>query len=202
MTRRTALRPWCGTVLLACFDGRPSQWTVPVKIASGTRQDRVNGGAFPALGGHAGHMTGSPRGAEGLARLPEFRLLACFWGSVTTLDVGSAAGAPRWLRTLLVAMVVAACSLRLRTVPALAMGLIGWLLVTGFVVNEAGVLRLTGAGDLGRLVVLLAVALGGALAGRNLHAILTPLARRGRDRRRTVPRPAQAERIDATVGKR
>ena len=147
-------------------------------------------------------MTGSIRGGHWLAQLPEFRLFACFWGGMAALGVGRAAGAPDSLRALLVIAVVAGCSLGVRAVPALAVGVIGWLFVTGFVVNDAGALRLSGVGDLGRLVVLLGVAQGSALAGRNLYAILTPGARSGRDRSRSSPRPARAGRVDATVGKR
>ena len=152
--------------------------------------------------GHSEQMTGSTRGDSWLAQLPEFRLFACFWGSMAALGVGRAAGAPDSLRALLVTVVVAGCSLGVRAVPALAVGLIGWLFVIGFVVNDGGVLRLTGVGDLGRLVVLLATAQGCAMAGRNLYAILTPGPPCGRERRHTVRRPARAGRINATVGKR
>jgi hypothetical protein len=137
-----------------------------------------------------------------LAQLPEFRLFVCFWGSMATLGFGRAGGAPDSLRTLFVTAVVAGCSLGVRAVPALAVGLIGWLFVIGFVVNDGGALRLTGVGDLSRLVVLLCVAQGCALAGRNLYAILTPGVRSGRDRSRSSPRPARGGRVDATVGKR
>ena len=137
-----------------------------------------------------------------MAQLPEFRLFACFWGSMAALDVGRAADASPAVRTLLVAVVVAGCSLGLRPVPALAVGLIGWLFVIGFVVNDGGMLRLTGVADLGRLVGLLGVAQACALAGRHPHAVLAPRARSGRDRRRELPSPVRAERVDATVGNR
>jgi hypothetical protein len=87
-------------------------------------------------------------------------------------------------------------------VPALAVGLIGWLFVTGFVVNDGGALRLTGAADLGRLLALLGVAQACALAGRHPHAIVASGARSGGDRWRELPPPARAGRVDATVGKR
>jgi hypothetical protein len=147
-------------------------------------------------------MTGSARGGHWLAQLPEFRLFACFWGSMAALGVGRAAGVPHALRPLLVALVVAGCSLGLRAVPALAVGAIGWLFVTGFVVNHGGALRLTGVGDLGRLAVLLAVTQVCVLASRSLYAILTLGPRSGPDWRGTSPRPARAGRIDAMVGKR
>lgn len=194
MDRRSACRVGFGT---AC-----QRLDRPVKIASGERQDRVIGGTFSACAGHAEKVTRSARGEHWLAQLPEFRLFVCFWGSMAALDVGRDVDASPAVRTVLVAVVVAGCSLGLRPVPALAVGVIGWLFVIGFVVNDGGALRLTGVGDLGRLVGLLGVAQACALAGRNPHAILASGARRGRDRRRDLPLPARAGRIDATVGKR
>jgi hypothetical protein len=166
------------------------------------RQDLAIGRSFSVRAGDAEQMTGSTPGAHWLAELPEFRLYACFWGSMAALGVGRAAGAPDSLRTLLVIAVVAGCSLGLRALPALAVGAIGWLFVIGFVVNDGGALRLTGVADLGRLVVLLCVAQGCALAGRNLYAILTLEPRSGRDRGRPLPRSAPAGRVDTTVGRR
>ena len=136
-----------------------------------------------------------------MAQLPEFRLFACFWGSMAVLGVGRASGAPDAVRSLCVTGVVAGCSLGLRTVPALAVGLIGWLFIIGFVVNDGGVLRVTDVGDLVPLVVLLAGGQVGGLAGRNLYAMLTLEAHGVRDPRR-APRPARAGRVRATVGKR
>jgi len=155
--------------------------------------------------GHAEQVTGSARGGHWLAQLPEFRLFVCFWGSMAALGVGRAAGAPNPVRALLVAVVVAGCGWGLRAGPAVAVGAIGWLFVTGFVVNDAGVLRLTGVGDLGRLVVLLGVAQVGVLADRNLYAILTLGARwrrRGRLREPGLPRPTRAGGVDSMVAKR
>ena len=137
-----------------------------------------------------------------MAQLPEFRLFACFWGSMAALDVGRAVDASPAVRTLLVAVVVAGCSLGLCPVPALAVGVIGWLFVIGFVVNDGGALRLTGVADLERLVGLLGVAQACALAGHHPYAILASGARRRRDRRRGLTLSARAARIDATVGKR
>ena len=134
--------------------------------------------------------------------MPEFRLFACFWGSMAALDVGRAADASPAVRTLLVAVVVAGCSKGLGPVPALAVGVIGWLFVTGFVVNDGGALRLTGVADLVRLVVLLGVAQACALAGRIPHVASLPGERSGRAGRRELPPPARVGRVDATVGKR
>lgn len=64
-----------------------------------------------------------------------------------------------------VLLAVGLWSLRARMAEALALGGIGWLLVTGFEVNGTGALHFTGWADADRGGALAAVALAGFLAG-------------------------------------
>ena len=59
---------------------------------------------------------------------------------------------------MLAALITAAASVGISTSAAAAVGGIGWLFLTGFVVNEYGELRIHGLGDLLRLALLLSVA--------------------------------------------
>ena len=68
--------------------------------------------------------------------------------------------------TAAVAAVVAVSATRVRARPALALGGIGWLLLTGTVQGRNAELALTGWGDLARAVVLLTVARSGVLLDR------------------------------------
>jgi hypothetical protein len=97
-----------------------------------------------------------------LVQLPGLRVSAALWGSLLAVDVGRLLSDSPLLPTTLVAVTVGLCSLRQHAAVVAAAGLIGWLVVTGFVVNADGVLAVSGAGDLGRLVLLLTCAAGGA----------------------------------------
>ncbi|RAY13786.1 hypothetical protein DPM19_19225 [Actinomadura craniellae] len=63
---------------------------------------------------------------------------------------------------------VALWSLHTRIATGMALGLVAWLLCTGFVVNGSGELAVTGVADGGRLGLFVAAGLAGALAGRLL----------------------------------
>jgi hypothetical protein len=99
-----------------------------------------------------------------LFQLPGARFFGAFWGSLLAVDIGRVVSAAVWAPTLLVAGTVCLCSIGQRAVLVAAAGLTGWLIVTGFVVNDGGALVLTGVADVGRLVLLLTCAcLGAAL---------------------------------------
>ena len=86
--------------------------------------------------------------------------------------------------------------------PALAVGLIGWLFVTGFVVNDGGALRLTGVAD----SAAWSHCWVWPRRARWPVAIPTRSWRQGHGADGTgdvtLPPPARAGRVDATVGKR
>ncbi len=90
---------------------------------------------------------------------PSYRLFVVFWGGLALVDVARAAHAPAVLQVVLLATLVGACCIRQGRGTALACSGIGWLLVTGFVVNAYGELHLTGPADGVRLAILALVAL-------------------------------------------
>ena len=112
-----------------------------------------------------------------LPHLQGFRLFTSFWGSLLAVDVARGVHAPPWAAMLLVVAVVGLSSLGQWTPAALMIGGIGWLVVTGFVVNAYGELALTGLADLGRLGVMLAVSLLGSRVRWHFDAIQTPVGR-------------------------
>lgn len=114
------------------------------------------------------------------------RVAAAFGGCYLAVTVAATAGVPAPAAVLLVALLVGVCSVGAGAPAALGSALLGWLFVTGFVVNRDGVLRLTGSADVVRLVVLLAVAL--AVAGAT-RVLLRHHARTGG--RVTVPAPPE-----------
>lgn len=121
-------------------------------------------GVSESAGAHAEVVTvRAPVPAEGwLFELPGVRFFGAFWGSLLAVDVGRLASAAAWAPTLLVAGTVCVCCIGQRAVLVAASGLTGWLVVTGFVVNDGGALVLTGAADVGRLLLLLTSAYVGA----------------------------------------
>ena len=66
----------------------------------------------------------------------------------------------------LVAMSIALICVGARPSVAVGCGLLGWLFVTGFLVNQEGVLHLAGLGDLWRLLLMVAVPLAASGLGR------------------------------------
>ena len=124
------------------------------------------------------------------ARLPGFRLYTSLWGSLLAVDV--ARGAPPWVPILLVGVVVVLSSFGQSPGVALISGGIGWLVVTGFVVNDFGVLALSGWADALRLLALLGAAEIGSVGGRRLDAILASRGRAEPDRTPKVLAPAGA----------
>jgi K+-sensing histidine kinase KdpD len=84
------------------------------------------------------------------------RFLATYWGSVLVVDLTR----PLGQAVCLVALVglVAACSVHQHVAVAIALGLVAWLFVTGFVVNPLGLLAVHGPADAVRLALLTTVA--------------------------------------------
>ena len=120
------------------------------------------------------------------AGLPAFRLFVSLWGSLLAVDVARSVDAPGWVAALLVGAVVGLSSLGQWAPAALLVGGIGWLVVTGFVVNHQGDLSLSGPADLGRLGALLGVALLGCRMPRLRGALKVRGERADHDAGRTV----------------
>jgi hypothetical protein len=93
-----------------------------------------------------------------LARFASIRLAVVLWGGLALVDLGRLAHAPSYLDLALVALLVAAASIRMRAGTAVAAALVGWLLVDGFVTHRYGALGYDGTPDLARLALLTAVA--------------------------------------------
>ena len=97
-----------------------------------------------------------------LAEAPGPRLFVVFWGGLALVAVWRAWDAPTPLELALGAGVGVDGSLGLATGTAVALAGVAWLVVTGFVVNPDGALRLTGPADALRLGVLVAAAVAAA----------------------------------------
>jgi hypothetical protein len=94
-----------------------------------------------------------------LTSLAGVRLSLVLWGGFALIDAGRVAHAPSYLDVGLVALLVAAASLRMRAGTALAAAGVGWLVVDGFVTHRYGSLGYDGAHDLLRLALLAGVAM-------------------------------------------
>lgn len=93
-----------------------------------------------------------------LASFASVRMAVVLWGGLVLVDLCRLAHAPSYLDLALVALLVAAASIRMRAGTAVAAALVGWLLVDGFVEHRYGSLGYDGLPDLARLALLLAVA--------------------------------------------
>jgi hypothetical protein len=93
-----------------------------------------------------------------LGRFASVRLAIVLWGGLALLDLGRLAHAPSYLDLALVALLVAAASIRMPAGTAFAAAVVGWLLVDGFVTHRFGLLGYDGAPDLARLALLAGVA--------------------------------------------
>jgi hypothetical protein len=93
-----------------------------------------------------------------LASFASVRLAVVLWGGLVLVDLGRLAHAPSYLDLALVALLVAAASIRMRAGTAVAAALVGWLLVDGFVEHRYGSLGYDGLPDTARLALLVAVA--------------------------------------------
>jgi len=102
----------------------------------------------PNLGAH---LTADPSG-----------MFLMLWGGMAVIGGARLAGAPAIAQMAVAAVLLVVCSLNQPYWAALAVAVVAWLLVTGFVVNQYGDLHLSGKGDLFRLSVLLLLALAAA----------------------------------------
>ena len=110
--------------------------------------------------------------AAALTRDAGGRLFFVFWSSLVVIDLAAASHAPPEVAVAGVVLVVATGSWGQRLGTGLAAAGMGWLFVNGFLVNQLGVLRWSGTGDLWRLLLLLAVAFAAGRAG-TLDGFLT-----------------------------
>ena len=99
-------------------------------------------------------MKHPPDFAGYLVTAPPYRLFVVFWGGLAVVDVARAADAPDSTQIGLLAVLVAACCLGQGRGTTLAVAGVGWLVVTGFVVNDYGELTFTDPADAARLVLL------------------------------------------------
>ena len=91
------------------------------------------------------------------AYFPSVRVAGVLWVGLALVDLTRTA--PSYAGVGALTLLVIACSVGARVRTAAAAGVIGWLLVTGFVVNHDGTLRYDGPSDLVRLGLLVGVGL-------------------------------------------
>lgn len=128
-----------------------------------------------------------------------FNLAAAFGASSLLVAASHVVGLPTYWAVALIALVVALCSTGGTWPASLGVGVIGWLFVTGFVINSRGELHITGSPDVWRLLLMVGVAV-----------LSTAVSRRGvrTSRRFGVIRPsasigvAQPARLDPVAGGR
>jgi hypothetical protein len=124
----------------------------------------------------AGAATGPSMPIQVLWSVPGARLFAMLWGGLAVVDVVRGAGT--LTATACLAVLAVACSRRQPVTVATAVGAVAWCLLTGFVVDGTGALRLDGTGDLVRLGVLVGAAVATALATVLATALATVTAGR------------------------
>jgi len=113
---------------------------------------------------------------------PAYTLGAAFTASMALAAVLGNERVPATVATVVFGAVAGAVALRSQPLAALAGAVIAWSMLTGFAVNRLGALSFH-ADDLGRLAVLVAVALAGSSLARRLGRRLD---------RVDPPRPVQA----------
>ena len=89
------------------------------------------------------------------------RLFAAYWACLVVVDLTASS-----FTVAGVAVVVAACSVRQRVRTAVAVGVTGWLFVTGFLGDRHGELVVHGPADVVRVVLLVTAAVATALGTR------------------------------------
>jgi hypothetical protein len=97
-----------------------------------------------------------------LASDPSGRLFLMLWGGLAVIGGARLAGAPAIIQMAVVAVLLVVCSLNQPYWAAVAVAVVAWLLVTGFVVNQYGDLHFSGRRDLFRLSVLVLLATAAA----------------------------------------
>lgn len=94
-------------------------------------------------------------------------LAAAFSTSFLLVAVAQVVGLSTYEAVTLIAIVVGLCSTGATWPATLGVAVIGWLFVTGFVINSRGELHITGLPDLSRLLLMLGVAVASRAAGRS-----------------------------------
>jgi hypothetical protein len=87
------------------------------------------------------------------------RLFAAYWACLVVVDLTGDS-----LTVAGVAVVVTVCSVRQRVRTAVAVGLTGWLFVTGFLADRHGELVVHGPADVVRLALLVTIGVATAFA--------------------------------------
>jgi hypothetical protein len=95
-----------------------------------------------------------------------FNLAAAFSTSLLLVAASQVVALPAYWAVALIVIVVALCSTGATWPASLGVALIGWLFVTGFVINSLGELHVTGLSDLWRLLLLVGVAVVSTAASR------------------------------------
>jgi len=108
-----------------------------------------------------GRITGAP-----WDRMASVRVGAVLWGGLALVNVARLTTAPSYAALGAVALLVMASSVGMRTSTALAVALVGWLVVNGFVIHRLGVLGFDGTPDLVQLCLFAGLALTAARARR------------------------------------
>jgi hypothetical protein len=89
------------------------------------------------------------------------RLFAAYWACLVVVDLTAGS-----FTVAGVTLVVAACSVRQRVRTAVALGVTGWLFVTGFLGDRHGELVVHGPADVVRVALLVTAATAAALGTR------------------------------------
>lgn len=121
---------------------------------------------------------------------PAYTLGAAFTASMALAAVLANERVTATTATIVFGAVAGALAVRSRPLAAVAGAAIAWSMLTGFAVNRLGALSFA-AGDLGRLVVLVVVALAGSSLARLLGSRPDPVV---------APRPVQPTLPAAGVG--
>ena len=87
-----------------------------------------------------------------LSVMPGCRLLVALFGGLAVVDATRLAGTPAGLQAMLLAALACATSVRQSLLTALAVTVTVWLVATGFVVHQYGLISWSGAADAVRLV--------------------------------------------------
>jgi hypothetical protein len=95
-----------------------------------------------------------------------FNLAPAFGVSFLLVAVSHVVDLSTFWAVALISLVVALCSTGATWPASLGVGVIGWLFVTGFVINSLGELHVTGWSDAWRLLLLVGVAVVSTAASR------------------------------------
>jgi hypothetical protein len=94
-----------------------------------------------------------------LAHLTGVRLAIVLWGGLAVTDIWRPTGTPSYVALGAVAVLTMLASLGMRAGTAIGCAGIAWLVVNGFVDHRLGTLGWDGSADLGRLALLIGLAI-------------------------------------------